>query len=292
MARLRVAACHYPIDLLPGFAAYSAKVEALVAEAAAAGAQLALFPEYGAMELTGLLPAPLRADLRGQLAAMQGFAEPFLDLYSRLAQRYGVYLLAPSFPWQVGTEYRNRAWFCSPTGTSQWQEKLIMTRFERESWGVSRGEGLRLFTTPFGRIGVLICYDSEFPLLARALAEAGAEILLVPSCTDTQAGWQRVRTACRARALEGQCYVVQAPTVGEAAWSPAVDINIGWAAAFCPPDYGLPESGVVAEGTGQPGWLLIDLDLERLAQVRRAGQVLNLRDWPEQGQPTVVVAEC
>ena len=157
-----------------------------------------------------------------------------------------------------------------------------MTRFEHENWGISAGRGLTLFETAIGRLGILICYDAEFPLLARALVAAGADLLLVPSCTDGWAGYHRVRIACQARALEGQCYVAQSPTVGEALWSPALDVNVGRAGVFCPPDRGLPEDGVIALGRdGAIGWTVAELDLDLIGSVRTDGQVLNRRDWTE-----------
>jgi predicted amidohydrolase len=113
--------------------------------------------------------------------------------------------------------------------------------------------------------------------------EAGAALILVPSCTDTLAGYCRVRVGCQARALENQCYVVQAPTVGEASWSEAVDVNVGAAGVFAPPDRGMPDDGVLARGElNQPGWVYADLDLAAIKQVRSHGQVLNYRDWERQ----------
>lgn len=156
-------------------------------------------------------------------------------------------------------------------------------QIETERWGIGAGNTLRVFETALGRFGINICYDSEFPLLARAQVEAGAEFLLVPSCTDGLAGYHRVRIACQARALENQCYVIQAPTVGEAPWSEAVDVNVGAAGVFGPPDRGFPDDGVVALGTlNEPGWLYADIDLTRVATVRTQGHVLNHRDWDEQ----------
>jgi predicted amidohydrolase len=157
-----------------------------------------------------------------------------------------------------------------------------MTRFEREDWHVTAGEGLQVFDTALGRIGMLICYDSEFPLLGRRLVEAGAELILVPSCTDTIAGFNRVRIGAMARALEGQCVVVQAPTVGDCDWNPAIDENRGRAAIYGPPDGFWPESGVIAEGgMDQPGWVVAEIDLARVAESRRNGAVLPFLHWPE-----------
>jgi len=136
---------------------------------------------------------------------------------------------------------------------------------------------------------VLICYDSEFPLLARAAVEAGAEVLLVPSCTDSLHGYWRVRIGAQARALESQAYVIHSPTVGDAPWSPAVDVNRGAAAVYGPPDrvrggdWGTPCDGVLALGEeGQPGWVHAEIDLALVAELRADGGVLNARHWAEQ----------
>ncbi|TCT22145.1 carbon-nitrogen hydrolase family protein [Thiobaca trueperi] len=286
--RIKIAACQYPIDSLPDLTAWRNKVSALVAEAATAGASLLVFPEYASLELASLLPEAVRSDLRATLAGMQPFLPEYLALHRELAERHQVYLLAGSFPVANDGVYRNRVWLFGSDGRCGWQDKLIMTRFEREQWGIAGGEGLTLFETAIGRLGILICYDAEFPLLARALVAAGADLLLVPSCTDGWPGYHRVRIACQARALEGQCYVVQSPTVGEASWSPAVDVNRGLAGVFSPPDHGLPDDGVIALGrAGETGWALTELDLDRLRAVQTGGQVLNRRDWGEQ-RPVVV----
>ena len=133
------------------------------------------------------------------------------------------------------------------------------------------------------RIGIAICYDVEFPMIARALVEAGADVILAPSCTDTVHGYWRVRVGAQARALENQCVVVQAPLVGAVDWSPAVDINRGAAGVFGPPDLGFPEDGVIAQGEmDKPCFVTARLDLDVIARVRAEGQVFNHRHWDEQ----------
>jgi predicted amidohydrolase len=160
-----------------------------------------------------------------------------------------------------------------------------MTRFETEDWHVGAGEALRVFDTALARVGIGICYDVEFPLLARLQVAAGAELILVPSCTDTRAGFHRVRLGARARALENQCFVAQACTVGDAPWSAAVDRNTGAAAVCTPLDYGFPEDGVLAEGEmDRAQWVFADLDPAALAAVRANGQVFNYRDWDAQAR--------
>lgn len=280
----RLAAAQYPIDRLDGWAAYAAKITAWVEEAAAAGARLLVFPEYGSMELASIFPEPVPGDLARQLPAVASLEPDITALHGALARRHGLYILGASLPVQVAPDrFHNRAWFYAPDGGLDFQDKVVMTRFERETWGVSGGRGIKLFHTALGRIAVCICYDVEFPLIARAQAEAGAELILAPSCTDTLHGYWRVRVGAQARALESQCLVVQAPTVGEAVWSPAVDRNHGAAALYGPPDRGFPDDGVLAMGRlDQPGWVHAEVDLARVAEVRRTGEVLNHRHWPEQ----------
>ncbi len=283
MTCFTVAAAQYPIEALADWAAYEAKLTGWVEVAAAGGAALAVFPEYGAMELASLDPATM-GDLTGSLASVSALLPQVDALHARLAAQHGLHILAASAPCEVEQGcFVNRARLFTPGGRIGVQDKLIMTRFEREEWGVSAGGPLRLFDTALGRIGINICYDSEFPLLARAQVEAGMELLLVPSCTEALHGYWRVRLGAQARALEGQCYAIHSPTVGQADWSPAVDSNRGAAAVYGPPDRGFPDSGVVALGElDQPQWLFAEVDLARVAALRADGGVLNARHWAEQ----------
>lgn len=283
VSRFRIAAAQYPIEALGSWEAYADKLTRWVAEAAKGGASLLVFPEYGAMELASL-DLPTRGDLQGSITFVSALLPDVDALHAELAARFGVHILAASAPWQAPDgRFRNRARLFAPSGKVGVQDKLIMTRFEREEWGIVGGDSLAVFDTALGRIGVCICYDSEFPLIARALVEAEAEILLVPSCTDSLHGYHRVRIGSQARALEAQCYTVQSPTVGTADWSPAVDVNRGAAAIYGPPDRGFPDDGVVAQGVlDQPGWVFADVDLEAVHAVRADGGVLNVAHWPEQ----------
>ncbi len=280
MRSLRVAAWQYPIERVASLAAWQDKVADGIALAAGAGAQLAIVPEYAAMELTALLSPAAQGDLAAQLDELQPLLPAYAATYAALARQHGLAIVAGSAPERVGDAYRNRARVYGRGGEVVIVEKLQMTRFERERWGIAGGHGQVVIDLGGARLGVAICYDAEFPLIARRLAAAGAEVIAVPSCTDALAGYHRVRVACQARALENQCYVVQAPTVGAAPWSIAVDDNVGAAGVFAPPDRGLPDDGVVAIGAlGAAAWVVADLDLDRLAQVRADGQVLGHRDW-------------
>ena len=278
---MKIAAAAYPIDWFDDFDAYASKISRWVAEAK--GADLLVFPEYAAMELASLGGRDVAGDLEASLHQVARHADAVRDLHAALAAEHGCHILAGSGPVFDGARPVNRAVLYGPDGVIGHQDKQIMTRFEREDWDVTGGPGLRIFDTALGRIGILICYDSEFPLLGRILAEAGAELLLVPSCTDTLAGFHRVRIGAMARALESQCVVVQAPTVGACDWMPALDENRGRAAIYGPPDGFWPETGIIAEGAmDEPGWVIADVDLSRVRQSRADGAVLPFAHWPEQ----------
>lgn len=284
MSSIRLASAQFPVSEPQDWNVYADQIRTWVEDAAKNGAQLLVFPEYAAMSLAALFDTETRADLSKQVQAMQSLHNDYLALHVELAQQHAVYIVAGSFPFQCKDgRVVNRAWFCAPDGRSSHQDKQIMTRFERESWNVASGDGLRVFRTRLGVIAINICYDCEFPLLARAQCEAGAQLLLVPSCTDTNAGYHRVRVGAQARALENQCVVLQSPLVGTAPWSAAVDINVGSAAFYSPPDYGFPDNGVIAQGVmNQAQWLYADIDLDGIQRVRQSGQVLNYEHWHEQ----------
>lgn len=285
MTSVRVAAAQYPVDWHDNWEHFANKASRWVEAAVREEARLLLFPEYGSLELTSLFGAAVAKDLAGQLDALQSLREDFAGLWQELAHQHGVWIAAPSFPWRTDTgSYVNRAIFCHPDREPEWQDKLIMTRFEAEQWHVSPAEtGPQTFATPFGGVGIAICYDSEFPLIAHRQVTAGADIILVPSCTDAPAGYHRVRIGSQARALENQCYTIQSPLVGEAPWSAAVDVNVGAAGFYSPPDRGFPDNGVLKMGEwNRPTWVVQDLDLDRVRELRTSGQVLNHRDWDRQ----------
>ncbi|WP_394227504.1 carbon-nitrogen hydrolase family protein [Paracoccus marcusii] len=277
---MKIAAAAYPIDWFDSFDAYAAKLARWVSDA---DADLLVFPEYGAMELASLSGRAVAGDLEASLHAVAALDPQVRALHADLAARHGCHILGASGPAFDGARPVNRAVLYGPDGVIGHQDKQIMTRFEREEWHVTGAPGLRIFDTTLGRIGILICYDSEFPLLGRVLAQAGAQLLLVPSCTDTVAGFSRVRIGAMARALESQCVVVQAPTVGPCDWMPALDENRGRAAIYGPPDGFWPETGIIAEGEmDAPGWVRATVDLSRVDVSRRDGAVLPFAHWPEQ----------
>ena len=278
---MKVATSQYAISYFERFESFADKLEEWISNAG--DAELVLFPEYAALELTSLFGPEVYSDLQRQLKAIQGLLPNWIALHQELARRHNKVVAAASFPVEVDNGYVNRVHVFEPTGLAGCQDKCIMTRFENEQWLISPGAKLQPIQTELGPLGVITCYDAEFPLLGHQLARAGCEILLAPSCTDTQAGFNRVAIGARARAMENQCYVLHSPTVGVADWSPAVDENIGRAGIYGPMDQGFPQDGILKQANDdQPQWVSADLDLKALEQVRRDGQVLNRKDWSKQ----------
>ena len=289
--KLRIATAQYSIGQPADFAAFAARVGDRVAEAARADAGVVVLPEYLALEAAAGLPAEERDNFARSLQALQAHHEDYVAMARDLARRHSLYLVAGTFLLDVGGgRYRNRAYFASPDGKVAHQDKLTLTGFERASVVIEPGDALKAFDTEFGRIGIDVCYDVEFPLYARAQVEAGARVILVPSCTDTDAGANRVRVGCQARALENQVYVVCAVTAGEAPWSPALDVNTGTAAIYTPIDRGFPSDGVLARAPEGAGWAIGELDLAALDAFKRDAQVANANDWMAQLRPPVVNA--
>lgn len=288
---MKVAACKYPVGRPADFAAFADKQRRLLGEAASLGARVAVLPEYLSLELAALFPPAVHADLRASLAAIQSLRGDWLELFAGIARDTGMYVVAGSFLLaQAGGRYRNRSDLFAPGGGHLWQDKLQLTGFEKAVGVIEGGDALKVAEIDGVRCGISVCYDSEFPLPVRAQYEAGARLLLVPSCTDTAAGATRVQVGCLARALENRLFVVQAVTAGRAPWSPALDENTGEAAVYAPMDIGFPDDGVLARTGGEQAWAIADLDFGLLEATRGRAQVANDRDWSGQHAPSLVRA--
>ncbi len=280
----KIATAQYDISFLADWTGYKHKIQRWITEAADQNAKLLLFPEYASMELASLFGPDVYSSLSKQLTAIQTLHNDYVELFKQSAKEHQCIIQSGSFPVEIEPGiYRNRAYLFMPDGSLGFQDKLMMTRFENEQWFIRGGNELKCFDTEYGKIAINICYDSEFPLLARKQVEMGANLILVPSCTDTLAGFHRVKIGCQARALENQCYVAQSCLVGNAPWSEAVDVNIGSAGIYTPVDRGFPDNGILVAGElNAVQWVYGEVSLDNCATVREQGQVFNYRDWPLQ----------
>jgi predicted amidohydrolase len=280
---MRLAACKYPFSTLETFADFAQKQQCLLQEAKDAGAEWAVLPEYLALELAGTLSPAARSDPASSLAALQPLWPAWQNLYASTSRSMGMWILAGTFLLADGQgRYRNRALLASPQGHLVYADKHHLTAFEQQLGLLAEGADLPVVRAGAACASVAVCYDSEFPLLVRAQREAGANLLLVPSCTDTAAGANRVRVGCSARALENRLAVVCATTSGDLPWSPFLDAHSGEAAVLVPMDTGLPQDGIAAQTQGADRWALADIDLAALRQPSAGQQVNNDQDWRSQ----------
>ncbi|MBV1838858.1 carbon-nitrogen hydrolase family protein [Acetobacter estunensis] len=283
---LRLGVLAWKVENIASLDDYAQHLDRLVAEGARE-ADLLLMPEYACMEAAhAIIQQP---DPAAELHAICTHSDTILDIMREAAKKYAVWLMPGTLPRPETEGIRNRAPLISPNGTVAFQDKRVMTRFETESWGVRAGNPPGVFETPWGLIGTSVCYDSEFPMLVRAQVEAGAWLILVPTCTDSPHGFNRVKISAQARALENQCFVAVSPTVGDAPWLATLDENRGCAGVYGPVDRGFPDDGVIVEGTPDTGgWVFATLSPNSLSEVRENGAVRNYRDWPKSIPPSQI----
>lgn len=279
MQRLRVASLQYFIRPVSRFEDFQAQVEALVETAADYRCNLVVFPEYFTVQLLTL--GNVRRPIVEQIRDLAAQVSRYTEMFAGLAKQYRLYVVGGSIPVLDPKDDRvyNQSYFFGPSGEFGIQGKLHMTRFENEDWKVSAREKLRVFETEFGRMAITICYDVEFPELARAAARQGAHILIVPSCTDDRQGYLRVKYCAHARSIENQLYVIQSHTVGSLPMVPAVHLNYGQAAILTPSDFPFSRDGILAEGNPNQEMMIIgELNLETIESSRTTGTVLPLED--------------
>lgn len=236
----------------------------------------ALFPEFFNAPLMAAFNHLSEPDAIRELAK---FTEPIRDKFIELAISYNINIITGSMPLVENGKLYNVGYLCKRSGEWERYVKVHPTPDEKKVWGMAGGDEIKVYDTDCGKIGILICYDSEFPELSRILAEQGMKILFVPFLTDTQNGYSRVRYCARARAIENECYVAIAGSVGNLPKVHNMDIQFAQSVVFTPCDFSFPTNGIKAEATPNTEMILIaDLDLDLLKELHRFGAVQNLRD--------------
>ncbi|MBU1056206.1 MAG: bifunctional GNAT family N-acetyltransferase/carbon-nitrogen hydrolase family protein [Proteobacteria bacterium] len=252
------------------------QAEFFVDAVAGYNSDLVLFPE--------LMNAPLLTNFNQEnpAEAMRSLAEYTDDIraaFVNMAITYNINIVAGSVP-QLKNEFLyNVSFLCRRDGTWEAQYKLHITPDEEKYWGLKGGDEVRIFDTDIGKIGILICYDVEFPELARYLADKGMTFLFVPYLTDTQNAYLRVRRCAQARAIENECYVAISGSVGNLPKVENMDIQYSQSAVFTPSDFAFPHDAIAAEATPNTEMtLMVDLDLDLLKELRQQGSVRNLEN--------------
>ncbi len=236
----------------------------------------ALFPEY--------FNAPLMAEYNHMsepdaIRALSEFTEPMKKKFQEMAISYNINIITGSMPELTDGVLKNVGYLCKRDGEVEKYEKLHVTPDEAKIWGLTGGNTLKAFDTDCGKIGILICYDVEFPELGRLLSDQGMKMLFVPFMTDTQNSYSRVRNCAQARAIENECYVAIAGSIGNLPKVHNMDIQYAQSVVFTPCDYPFPFNGIKAEATPNTEMILVaDVDLDLLKNLHEFGSVKNLKD--------------
>lgn len=239
-------------------------------------ADFALFPEY--------VNAPLMAEYNDlsepdAIRSLAGYTDRLKETFSEYAISYNINIITGSMPEVKDDLLRNVGYLCKRNGETERYEKIHVTPDEVKVWGMTGGSQIKTFDTDAGKIGILICYDVEFPELSRLLAKEGMEILFVPFLTDTQNGYSRVRNCAMARAIENECYVAVAGCVGNLPKVYNMDISFAQSVVFTPCDFTFPTNGIKAEATPNTEMILIvDVDLDQLKELHEQGSVRTMKD--------------
>ena len=236
----------------------------------------ALFPELFMTPLLGIFD---QGDPAEAMRGLADYTERLVDALSHFAVSYNINIVGGSMPLYENQALYNVSYLLRRDGSVATQYKLHVTPDEKSWWGFRGGDRLRAIETDVGKVGVLICYDAEFPELARLLAQEDVQILFVPYWTDTKNGYSRVRRCAQARAVENECYVAITGSVGNLPGIENADIQYSQTAVFSPADFAFPHDAIVAEGTPNTEMtLIVDLDLDKLTELRNEGAVRNFLD--------------
>lgn len=236
----------------------------------------ALFPEF--------FNAPLMAgdNDRSEAEAIRNlaaFTPEIKERFSALSVSYNINIITGSLPLVREESLYNVGYLCCRDGSVESYEKLHVTPDEARVWGMTGGHKLQVYDTDCGKVGILICYDVEFPELSRLLADEGMDILFIPFLTDTQSGYSRVRNCAQARAIENECYVAIAGSVGNLPNVHNMDIQYAQSMVLTPCDFSFPANGIKAEATPNTEMILVvDVDLDLLRELHTYGSVRNLKD--------------
>lgn len=275
--RARIAAVQYLLRPIPDFEAFEDQVTFFVESAAEYGSHFVLFPEFFTMQLLSFVG---EKDPAAAVRKLAGFTPRYEALFKRLSIQHELYIIAGTHPvFGSDGELYNAAHLFTPHGNVFEQRKVHLTRSEKGPYQLGKGDHFNVFETDYGKIAILVCYDVEFPEAVRMVAEAGTEILFVPSCTDDRQGFLRVRYCSHARAIENQIYVAVTGTVGNLPSVPFMSTNYGQAAILTPSDFYFARDGIAAEGTPNLEQLVVsDVDLALLDERRANGTVIPLND--------------
>lgn len=273
---VRVSVIQYMMKKINSFEEFAHQCEYYVDVASNYSSDFVVFPEIFTTQLLSFVDQDTPSQ---SVRVLTTFTEKYLEMFTHYAVRYNVNIIGGSHFVEEDGRIFNIAYLFRRDGTIEKQYKLHITPNEKQWWGISTGDGINVFDTDCGKIAILICYDMEFPELARIVTEKGANIIFTPFCTDERQGYLRVRYCAQARAVENQIYTVIAGTVGNLTHVENMDIQYAQSAIFTPSDFSFSRDGILAECTPNIEMVIVgDLDLELLKRSRKSGTVTLLRN--------------
>ncbi|GMA62496.1 carbon-nitrogen hydrolase family protein [Alicyclobacillus fastidiosus] len=273
---VRICAVQYMMKKIDSFDEFYTQVEYYVNVAADFGSDFVCFPEIFTTQLMSFLEEK-RPDQA--IRRLSTYTDQYIDLFTELAVRYNVNIIGGSHFVEEHGDIFNVAYLFRRDGTIEKQYKIHATPNERKWWGIEEGNEIHVFDTDCGKIAIQICYDIEFPELARIAVDKGANIIFIPFCTDDRQGYLRVRYCAQARAVENQVYTVIAGTVGNLTHVENMDIQYAQSGIFAPSDFAFARDGIVGECDANIDTVVVgDVDLEILRRSRNSGSVRQLRD--------------
>lgn len=273
--RVRIAAVQYRLRHIDDWEGFANQVRFVLQSAADYKPHFVLLPEIFTTQILSFMD---NEDVHKAVRELSESKDRYVDLLRSLAMKHDFFLIGGTHPTMREGRLFNTAYLFTPGGEVHTQDKIHRTRWEKEKWHTDHGDVLKVFDTPHAKIGILICYDIEFPELARRLSEDGAEIVFVPSCTDDRQGFLRVRYCCHARAIENQIYVAMTSTVGNLPVS-GLRLHYGQASIITPSDFPFARDGIAAEGVLNEEQIVVaDVDLALLDENRLKGTTIPLLD--------------
>ena len=273
---VRVSVIQYKMRKVGSFEEFARQTEYFVDVAANYRSDFAVFPELITTQLLSSLHAKDPATSMQKLAS---YTDDYIEHFTNLAVSYNLHILGGTHIIEEDGRLYNVAFLFKRDGTIEKQYKLHITLNERRWWGIAPGRDINIIETDLGKVAITICYDIEFPEVARIATDRGARILFVPFCTEDRQGYLRVRYCAQARAVENQVYVVTAGTVGNLPESANMDIQYAQSAIYTPSDFPFPRDGIQAETSPNVEMVIVgDVDLEVLRRHRKQGSVAQLQD--------------
>ncbi|MFN4283268.1 MAG: GNAT family N-acetyltransferase [Alphaproteobacteria bacterium] len=275
---VRVATVQFQQRQVASFEEFISNIEYFVDVVSDYKSDFVVFPELFTLQLLAFEKrklGPMEA-----IEALTRHTEAFKNAMREMAMGYNINIVGGSHPTRMPDgDIHNVAYVFLRDGSVHAQEKIHPTPNERYWWNIKGGDTVRAIDTDCGPIGVLVCYDSEFPELARRLADEGARLLFVPFCTDNRQGYLRVRYCSQARAIENQCYVAMAGNVGNLPNVENMDVQYAQSCILTPCDFPFARDGIAAEATENVETIAVaDLDFSDISWARSEGTVRNLRD--------------